>query len=416
MTITGAPAAIPHAPPGRRSRWRFATPWLSLVGRIALAAVFAYAALAKITDPAATVRAVRAYQLLPEGLAVPVAHALPAVELTLAALLLVGFAIRTAAIGAAVLLTAFITGVASAAARGLRIDCGCFGGGGPTANPHYTGELIRDGLLLAIAITVAVLSRSSFAIDPQPPAQTHAMPRPDDLSSKDKRRLRMEQNRRQSEITRIRRRRRWHTAAGSALLTITAVAGITSASGSTPSGPVPAPSGVTASGGILVGSPTAAHHLVIFEDPQCPVCEQFESISGVVVQRSVAAGTVQVEYRMRSFLGPESVRAVAALAAASNAGKFEALREAMYARQPREHTGGYTIDDLLALGRSVGLTDPTYQRATREQTYAKWAHVVDDRASRDGNVGTPELRLDGKTVPPTIEFDPQQLTELLGLR
>ena len=37
-----------------------ALPWAATAGRLLLGAVFAYAAITKITDPAATVRAVRA--------------------------------------------------------------------------------------------------------------------------------------------------------------------------------------------------------------------------------------------------------------------------------------------------------------------------------------------------------------------
>ncbi len=94
---------------------------------------------------------------------------------------------------------------------------------------------------------------------------------------------------------------------------------------------------------------------------------------------------------MRSFLGPESVRADNALAAAQKQGKFEALREALFAHQPQERTGGFTTDQLLALGRSVGLAGQEFVNDVRSMTYAGWVAFVDDQASRDGNVGTPEV-------------------------
>ena len=171
---------------------------------------------------------------------------------------------------------------------------------------------------------------------------------------------------------------------------------------------------MTASGGILVGKADAPKTVVVYEDPQCPICKQFEESSGKVLARAVADGKVRVEYRMRSFLGPESVRAVAALGAAQDAGQFNALRAAMFAHQPAEHTGGYTVDDLLTLGASVGLSDDAYVQAVRDQVYAPWARQIDDQASKDGNTGTPEIVVDGKPLSSGVTFDAAKLAAALG--
>ena len=51
------------------------------------------------------------------------------------------------------LLLVFIAGVISAAARGLSIDCGCFGGGGTSqaGQTAYTAEILRDLGFLVLA-------------------------------------------------------------------------------------------------------------------------------------------------------------------------------------------------------------------------------------------------------------------------
>jgi protein-disulfide isomerase len=144
-----------------------------------------------------------------------------------------------------------------------------------------------------------------------------------------------------------------------------------------------------------------------------PTASSGQPAAGPVLRAAVAAGQVQVEYRMRSFLGPESVRAVAALGAAADEGRFEQLRERLFATQPQEHTGGYTVAQLLAAGRAVGLTSSAYQQAVRQQTYARWARQVDDQASRDADVGTPELRLDGRVLTSAVVLDPAALTAAL---
>lgn len=391
--------------------------WLgvaSLAGRVLLTAVFGYAALTKIGDPAATVRAVRAYQLLPEALAVPVGYALPAVELALAALLLLGVATRLMALFSSVLMLVFIAGVASAWARGLKIDCGCFGGGGVTDNPQYALELFRDGAILAVAAAVVLIPRSRFALDPTPVAAMPTFAAAGATRVK-VREQRMAQGRQAAASARHSSRVHRLRFIALALLALAALVGIIAGNASKPPARQATPPGVTAAGGVIVGQPTAPRHLVVYSDPQCPICVQFEQTSSDVLARAVAAGTVRVEYRMRSFLGPESVRAVAALGAALPLGKFDQLRIAIYANQPQKHTGGYTVEDLLALGAGVGLTDPAYADAVRSQTYAGWARAIDEQGSRDGNVGTPELRLDGLVLPPAVSFDPIKLASALGL-
>ena len=121
----------------------------------------------KLSDPAAAIRAVSAYELLPSGLIDLVGYGLPAAELGLALLLLIGLAIRFAAIVSAVLLIVFIAGIASAWARGLSIDCGCFGGGGEVATgaTRYLEEILRDLGLLTAAVWLAIFPNSPFALD-----------------------------------------------------------------------------------------------------------------------------------------------------------------------------------------------------------------------------------------------------------
>ena len=108
------------------------------------------------------------------------------------------------------------------------------------------------------------------------------------------------------------------------------------------------PPGHTSEGGVIVGSEGARRRMVVFEDPQCPYCREFEERSGDLLRREVAAGAIAVEYRIRSFLGEESVRAANALAVAAGAGRFDELRRDMFANQPPEHSGGFTTEDRLA--------------------------------------------------------------------
>lgn len=143
-------------------------PWCSTGARLVLAVVWAWAGWAKIADPDAATRAVRAYELFPEVLVKPIAWGLPFVELGLAILLLIGLACRPAAWVSAVLFVGFIAMIVSAWARGLSIDCGCFGGGGPTNGvdaAKYAQDIVRDLVLLGLAVFVAVGPSSFLSLD-----------------------------------------------------------------------------------------------------------------------------------------------------------------------------------------------------------------------------------------------------------
>jgi uncharacterized membrane protein YphA (DoxX/SURF4 family) len=139
-----------------------------LLARLVLSGVWLFAGAAKATDLPASVRAVRAYQVLSDSLATVVGAGLPWLELALGVLLLLGVAVRANALVSALLLLVFLTGIISAAARGLRIDCGCFGSGGeldPGRSTAYTSEIIRDGGLLLLAGALAWWPRGRLAVD-----------------------------------------------------------------------------------------------------------------------------------------------------------------------------------------------------------------------------------------------------------
>lgn len=142
--------------------------WAGLVARLLLAGVWLVAGGAKVSDLQGSVRAVHAYDLLPYGGSQVVGAALPFVEIAVGVFLVAGFATRIAAAASAGLLLVFVGGIASAWARGLRIDCGCFGGGGELAAgraPTYFWEIARDVALLAVAVYLVWRPMSRLAVD-----------------------------------------------------------------------------------------------------------------------------------------------------------------------------------------------------------------------------------------------------------
>ncbi len=126
-----------------------------LLLRIAIGAVFVYAAWIKLREPWTLFAiSIDAYHVLPQWAVLAVARSLPWLELLLGLLLISGFWRRTSTIGASALLAVFCGLMVRSYVRGETIDCGCFGPG-EAISPI---TLLRDGGLLAVAVFLAVMA------------------------------------------------------------------------------------------------------------------------------------------------------------------------------------------------------------------------------------------------------------------
>lgn len=141
--------------------------WFGLVARLVAGGVWIVAGALKLPDPTESVRAVRAYQLLPEAVVPTVGHLLPIVELVVGSLLVLGLLTRGAAVASFLLFAAFVYGISWAWAQGLQIECGCFGGGGTKegASDEYPGEIARDVGLAALSAYLIWRPRTRLSTD-----------------------------------------------------------------------------------------------------------------------------------------------------------------------------------------------------------------------------------------------------------
>ena len=141
--------------------------WLGFAARLVIGGVWIVAGVLKLPDPAASVRAVRAYDLLPEAVVPMVGHLLPVVEVVVGTALVLGLLTRGGALVSALLFLVFVGGIASVWARGISIECGCFGGGGARqdASSSYPLEIARDVALLALSVFLVWSPRTRFALD-----------------------------------------------------------------------------------------------------------------------------------------------------------------------------------------------------------------------------------------------------------
>jgi uncharacterized membrane protein YphA (DoxX/SURF4 family) len=145
-------------------------PWFGLVARLTLGGVLIMAGYLKFDELDKSQMAVRAYEMLPVSLANFIGLVLPFAELFMGLLLILGAATRFMGILSALLMLVFVIGISQAWARGLSIDCGCFGGGGQVepGEANYLTPLLRDAGLAALGIYLFLYPRSKFALDKSP--------------------------------------------------------------------------------------------------------------------------------------------------------------------------------------------------------------------------------------------------------
>ena len=134
-------------------------PWTLRVCAWILGATFLAAALPKIADPPGFAEAIHAYRLVPDGALAPLALVLPWLELGCALALITGWARRSAALIACLLLGVFMAALAINLAHGNPVDCGCFGAATavrtvPERLRAMRLDLLRDAALMLLALLV----------------------------------------------------------------------------------------------------------------------------------------------------------------------------------------------------------------------------------------------------------------------
>ncbi|MCL2489886.1 MAG: DoxX family protein [Propionibacteriaceae bacterium] len=153
--------------------------WITVAARVILGGAIMAAGLLKIGNLVVSlqqgvvpesVKAVQAYRLpFPDWMITAIGTAMPIIEIVLGLVIVIGLATRwTAALGG-LMMVAYIIVISSAWARGLKIDCGCFGPGGdltlPGEKPMYWLDILRDIGLLICAVWIVLFPKSPLSID-----------------------------------------------------------------------------------------------------------------------------------------------------------------------------------------------------------------------------------------------------------
>lgn len=160
--------------------------------------------------------------------------------------------------------------------------------------------------------------------------------------------------------------------------------------------------------GIAIGKENAPVTVEVFEDFSCPHCRTFELDVADYLKQQVDSGKVRVVYYPMTLspFGRPTELSANAFACASDAGKGPELHDALYENFRQD----WTVDQLVELGRSVGLTDSSFRSCVRQDKYAEWVRSIDQTATDRGVTGTPTVFVNGGDP-----LQPQDMTSA-GLR
>lgn len=143
----------------------------------------------------------------------------------------------------------------------------------------------------------------------------------------------------------------------------------------------------------------------IYEDFQCPICQQFEALNGKYINSLVAEKKAIVKFHPLSFIGPESVRAANAAACANDEGKYLDFHLGLYANQASsENSGAWTNDRLIAIAGASGIKSAAFNSCVKDGKYEGWVGKVAEAGSKAGVNSTPTIFVNGKEIDRNTEY------------
>jgi protein-disulfide isomerase len=153
----------------------------------------------------------------------------------------------------------------------------------------------------------------------------------------------------------------------------------------------------TANGSAITLNAGLPKTIDIWEDPQCPVCKNFEDANGDYIDSLVRDKKATVRFHVLSFLGDESVRAANASFCAADEGQYLDFHHALYAVQsPLENSGFWSNDKLVSIGKKIGITSTKFADCVTKGSKVDLVKANYDSMPKFGVKGTPTVFIDGK--------------------
>jgi protein-disulfide isomerase len=152
-----------------------------------------------------------------------------------------------------------------------------------------------------------------------------------------------------------------------------------------------------ANGSAIVLNPGQAKVIDVWEDPQCPICKNFEDANGDYIESLVRDNKATVRFHVLSFLGDESVRAANASFCAADEGQYLDFHHALYAVQsPLENSGFWSNEKLVAIGKTIGISSKKFSDCVTKGSKIALVKANYDSMEKFGVKGTPTVFINGK--------------------
>jgi protein-disulfide isomerase len=146
--------------------------------------------------------------------------------------------------------------------------------------------------------------------------------------------------------------------------------------------------------GVTVGKAGAKAHIDLYIDFRCPHCKEFEDESGATINKLVDDGTATVTYWPMIFVADSSPRLANAFAAAAAEGKARSYADELYS----DFAKSWTDDQLIELGKQLGVDNSKFEAAVTGNTYAGWLTSVGQAATDRKVEGTPTVFVNDKLL------------------
>jgi protein-disulfide isomerase len=186
-----------------------------------------------------------------------------------------------------------------------------------------------------------------------------------------------------------------------AAMAVIVVVGVIAGTHQGTNGTVDASAGAGGDYSLTVGSKSAPHTVVIYEDFLCPYCDQFELASSEQLARLAQQGKVYLDYRPFHLLQPayssQALNAFAVVLTTSGPEVAKRFHDLLYRNQPSEEGPFPAVSKLVDLAVQAG-ADESKVKAGIEDTGSQksWVDGATQAAEDAGVQGTPTILLDGK--------------------
>lgn len=155
------------------------------------------------------------------------------------------------------------------------------------------------------------------------------------------------------------------------------------------------------------GAPTVD----IYEDFQCPICNDLEKHNGEQILQMAKSGQIKLQWHLMTFLEdnfgnqPASTIAANGLYCAADAGKAAEYHKATFAGQRPEQQemkgDSFTTSDIKKYGKQAGITGSAltkFNSCVTDKKYNNYVKATMDKSGKNGVTGTPTLFINGQEV------------------